>query len=106
MKGPRIYADFQNADAEGRLRLNCVGTTKDLARKNVVLQPGTILTLYSDDADEEGRSDDLLVTGVVEYSEAEQCWVARVDWRAIRHASELYPDHHGQHPLALPVGQR
>ncbi len=104
MKRPRIYADFQNADAEGRLRLNCVGTTKDLARKNVVLQPGTTLTLYSDDADEEGRSDDLQVTGVVEYSEAEQCWVARVDWHAIRHASESYPDHHGQHPPPVPVG--
>jgi hypothetical protein len=90
VKIPRVYADFQNADAEGRLRLNCVGTTKDLARKNVVLQPGTILTLYSDDADEEGRPDDLLVTGVVEYSEGEQCWVARVDWRAIRHASPSF----------------
>jgi hypothetical protein len=106
VKGPRVYADFQNADAEGRLRLNCVGTTKDLARKHVVLRPGTILTLYSDDADEKGTSDDLEVSGVVEYSEAEQCWVARVDWKAIRHASEMYPDRHGQDPPPVPVAQR
>ncbi len=84
MKEPRIYADFHNADAQGRLRLNCVGTTKDLARKQVALRPGVILTLYSDDADAEGNSDDLEVSGVVEYSQAEQCWVARVDWKRQR----------------------
>lgn len=92
MNRPRVYADFHNADAEGRLRLNCVGTTKDLARKQVLLRPGLLLTLYSDDADAEGNSDDLEVGGAVEYSEAEQCWVARVDWSAIRHASEVRPD--------------
>ena len=106
MKEPRIYADFHNADAEGRLRLNCVGTTKDLARKQVVLRPGVLLTLYSDDADEEGNSDDLEVSGVVEYSEAEQCWVARVDWDAIRHASELHPDSHNANRPQVPVVQR
>jgi len=106
VKEPRVYADFHNADAEGRLRLNCVGTTKDLARNHVVLRPGAILTLYSDDADEEGCSDDLEVSGVVEYSEAEQCWVARVDWNAIRHASELHPDGHNLHRPQVPVAQR
>jgi len=65
VKTPRIYADFQNADSQGRLRLNCIGTTKDLARENVVLQQGSVLTLYSDDADAEGNADDLEVTGVV-----------------------------------------
>jgi hypothetical protein len=91
---PRVYADFHNADAEGRLRLNCVGTTKDLARKQVVLRPGLLLTLYSDDAG-----------GVVEYSEAEQCWVARVDWSAIRHASELRPDDEHADGPQVPVLQ-
>lgn len=106
MSRPRVYADFHNADAEGRLRLNCVGTTKDLARKQVVLRPGLLLTLYSDDADADGNSDDLEVGGVVEYSEPEQCWVARVDWSAIRHASELRPDdEHADHPQ-VPVLQR
>jgi hypothetical protein len=105
VEGPRIYADFQNADAAGRLRLNCVGTTKDLARKHVVLRPGAILTLYSDDVDVEGNSDELEVSGVVEYSEAEQCWVARVDWNALRHASELHPEGHSQHQPQVNVAQ-
>ena len=103
MKQARIYADFHNADMEGRVRLNCVGTTKDLAREHVMLQPGVVLTLYSDDADAEGISDDLEVTGVVEYSEAEQCWVARVDWRAIRHASERHSDSDDSSQPKMPV---
>ena len=100
MKEPRIYADFHNADAEGRLRLNCVGTAKDLARKQVVLRPGVFLTLYLDDADDEGNSDDLEVNGVVEYSEAEQCWGLRVDWDAIRHASDYI------RTATTPIGRR
>ena len=103
MKESRIYADFHNADAEGRLRLNCAGTAKDLARQQVVLRPGVLLTLYSDDVDEEGNSDDLEVSGVVEYSEAEQCWVARVDWDHVQHASELHPDSHNANRPQIPV---
>lgn len=91
MNKPRIYADFHNADPQGRLRLNCVGTIEDLARQNVELQVGIILTLYSDDVDDEGQLDELHVEGVVSFSEEEQCWVAAIDWSAIRHASEGKP---------------
>ena len=91
MDTPRVYADLNNADPEGRLRLNCIGTIRDLARQQVRLLPGVVLTLYTDDTDAAGQPDDLQVTGVVEYSEQEQCWVARIDWSAIRHVSELRP---------------
>jgi len=50
---PRIYADFHNADARGRLRLNCIGTMKDLSKQQVSLREGLILTLYADDANAE-----------------------------------------------------
>jgi hypothetical protein len=89
VNGSRVFVDFHNADAEGRVRLNCIGTTKDLARQQVSLHEGLILTLYSDDADERGRTDDLEVSGVVEYSRSEGCWVARIDWSAIRHTSDI-----------------
>jgi hypothetical protein len=88
VSGSRIFVEFHNADAEGRVRLNCIGTTRDLARQQVSLHEGLILTLYSDDADDRGRPDDLEVSGVVEYSHDEGCWVARIDWSAIRHASD------------------
>jgi hypothetical protein len=71
MVKPRVYADFHNADAIGRLRLNCVGTMEDLARQGIALREGLPLTLYSDDLDAEGRLDELLADGVVSFSEEE-----------------------------------
>ena len=86
---PLVYVDFQNADRQGRLRLSCIGTTKDLAAQQVQLQKGLVLRLYSDDADVNGNPDDLLVDGVVEYSAEESCWVAKIDWDNIQHESDL-----------------
>jgi hypothetical protein len=75
MNRPRIFADFHNADAWGRLRLNCVGTVEDLARRKISLRAGQSLVLYSED---------LEVDGVVQYSQKENLWVAVIDWEAIR----------------------
>jgi hypothetical protein len=88
MVKPKVYADFHNADADGRLRLNCVGTVEDLARQGITLRKGMSLTFYSDDLDGEGRPDELRVDGVVSFSEEEHCWVAAIDWSAIHHASD------------------
>ena|SRR5439155_9181341 len=85
---PKVYADFHNADANGRLRLNCVGTIEDLAQQGITLRDGMPLTLYSDDLDAQGQLDEMLVEGVVSFSAEEHCWVAAIDWSAIRHASE------------------
>lgn len=87
MATPQIYADFHNADPQGRLRLNCIGTVEDLARHHLQLRAGMLLTLYSDDLDANGQLDELLVDGIVSFSEDEHCWVAAIDWSAIRHAS-------------------
>ncbi|MEW6348429.1 MAG: hypothetical protein AB1646_05170 [Thermodesulfobacteriota bacterium] len=75
MERPRIYADFHNADPEGRVRLNCVGTVQDLARAQVTLRDGLPVTL---------TSEDLEVEGEVQYSNEEHLWVAVIDWDAIR----------------------
>ncbi len=88
MVKPKIYADFHNADPQGRIRLSCIGTIEDLAQQQVELREGLILTLYSDDLDEKGQMDELLVDGVVSFSEEEHSWVAAIDWAAIHHASE------------------
>jgi hypothetical protein len=75
MNRPRIFADFHNADAQGRLRLNCLGTVEDLASQQVTLREGQWLTLYSEDLEVEGQ---------VTYSTEESLWVAVIDWAAIR----------------------
>lgn len=85
---PHIYADFQNADALGRIRLNCVGTVRDLAEQGIELREGTALSLYCDDADDDGNRDHLVAVGTATYSADERCWVAVVDWNAVAHESQ------------------
>lgn len=80
MKYPRIFADFHNADEQGRLRLNCVGTIEDLSRQNIKLEDGQLLALY----DEE-----LEVDGMVQYSQKESLWVAVIDWKQIRQVEHM-----------------
>ena len=75
MIAPSIFADFMNADPEGRVRLSCVGTIKDLARLGVRLVDGLRVTL----TDEELEADAEVV-----YSTDEHIWVAKIDWNAIR----------------------
>ena len=88
MAGPKIYADFQNLDDFYRLRLTSTGTLEDLKQSHIDLQEGLVLTFYTDDTDDLGQPDELYVEGAVHYDGDEQCWVATVDWSALRHASE------------------
>lgn len=88
MMYPRIYADFQNLDGANRLRLTCAGTRDDLTRQGIHLVDGMILTFCMDDADDHGRPDELRVEGTVTHDAGEGCWVAAVDWSAVRHASD------------------
>jgi hypothetical protein len=75
MNKPKVFADFHNTDARGRLRLNCIGTEEDMARQQIMLRNGVRLTLYSEE---------LEVEGVVEYSTDEHLWVVVIDWHAIK----------------------
>jgi hypothetical protein len=87
MSNPRIYADFHNADVQGRLRLNCVGTVEDLACQQIVLRDGLLLTLYSEELEVEGQ---------VQYSTEENLWVAVIDWDAIKEVKveSIVPEDH------------
>ena len=93
MSMAKLYADFQNLDDFNRLRLTCAGTLEDLANQGVELKEGMSLTFYTDDVDDQGQPDELLIEGTIHYNEDEQCWVASIDWSAIRHASEKQPQH-------------
>ena len=75
MNIPRVFADFHNADAKGRVRLNCAGTMADLESQKIVLRNGQSLIIYSEE---------LEVEGVVHYSEEEKLWTAVIDWDAIQ----------------------
>ena len=83
MNKPKVFTDFHNVDAKGRVRLNCVGTMTDLKRQKIVLRNGQSLIIYS-----EG----LEVTGVVHYSEEEHLWTAVIDWNAIQEVDPVVSD--------------
>ena len=51
---PRIFADFNNADRLGRLRLNCHGTKEDLEKLKLKLEENQRLGLYMDELECEG----------------------------------------------------
>ena len=76
----RVFADFHNADVQGRVRLNCTGTVADLQRQGIVLRDGQPLIIYSEE---------LEVEGIVHYSEEEKLWTAMIDWNAIREVDSV-----------------
>lgn len=78
MQKTKIFVDFHNADAKGRLRLNCTGTLKDLNCQKITLHNNQRLVFYSEE---------LEVDGIVRYSYEENLWVAVIDWNAIREVS-------------------
>jgi hypothetical protein len=75
MSRPTIYADFNNADSRGRLRLNCVGTVEDLSRQGVQLREGLPLTLHDEELEADGEA---------HFSADEQIWVAIINWGLVR----------------------
>lgn len=105
MAAPRIYADFQNLDDHNRLRLTCSGTLQDLERGGLQLREGLALTFYTDDADDQGQPDELRVDGVVHYDAESRCWVAAVDWNALRHASDG-DTRNGEQPADASLNKR
>jgi hypothetical protein len=85
---PKIYADFQKVDDDGRLMLTTVGTREDLERNHIELSEGLVLTFYTDDLDDKGNRDDLVISGKARYDHEAERWVAEVDWSLLKHASE------------------
>jgi hypothetical protein len=69
-----VYADFNNADPAGRVRLHVRGTVDDLKTFSIELCEGLELTL---------SDGELRVRGIVRFSTDEQIWVAEVNWNDI-----------------------
>jgi hypothetical protein len=76
MDKPTLYADFNNADPLGRLRLNCIGTVEDLSRQGIRLREGLHVLLHDEELEAEGET---------RFSPEEHIWVAVVNWQLVRH---------------------
>ena len=76
MELPRIFADFNNADSCGRLRLIFHRSAEDIERQKLNMISGLKVVIYD--------NDELSAIGEVVFSEEEQIWVARIDWSQIK----------------------
>ncbi|MBD1362905.1 hypothetical protein IDJ77_03705 [Mucilaginibacter sp. ZT4R22] len=70
-----IYVDFNNTDAEGRVRLITNGALRDIKEKGIILKDG--LEVLLDDRE------DFKVKGVVQHSVSENIWVAKFSWKEL-----------------------
>jgi hypothetical protein len=91
MSSHRIWVDFMKTDDLRRLVLTTLGTLADLRKHQIELREGLRLGVFGDDADDEGRPDNLLVDGTVRFDEGAGRWVLEIDWSAIRHESDVQP---------------
>ena len=87
----KIFADFHNADEQGRLRLTCLGTVENAARLGIRFHEGMTLVLSDEEVE---------VEGTVAWNAEKNRWVAAIDWDAIRNT--LHPETDGQGLMQFP----
>lgn len=75
MNSLRISVDFHNSDGIGRVRLNTVGSLRDLNNSGVVLKDGVNLVIYCDELEADAEAF---------YSHEEGIWTAKIDWNKVR----------------------
>lgn len=79
----KLFADFNNADFKGRIRLNTLGTISSLKYHGIELKDG--LNVLLDD------EDSLRVSGTVQFSKEENIWVAEISWDDIKQYGSSFP---------------
>lgn len=73
----KIFADFNNCDALNRVRLNTNGAKRDIQEGKIKLEKGMKVLLDDEDG--------LTICGVIDFSEIENVWVAKVEWDKHNH---------------------
>jgi len=74
-KIPKIFVDFGNADADGRVRLNTIGSLIDMRDNGIIMEEGLQLLL--------DNNEDLSTNGIAHFSKEEKIWVAIIDWDSL-----------------------
>lgn len=71
-----IFADFNCADRQGRLRLDVKGAIESISRSNIDLRKSGQEYIFSDG--------DVSAVGRVVWSEEESIWVGVIDWSEVQ----------------------
>lgn len=87
MNQPRVYIDFHAEFGPDLYSLGCRGTIDDLRRYEIEATEGTSLSVYSDDIDKNGRTDNLIAEGVVR-NDPKLGLVLYIDPATVRHESD------------------
>jgi hypothetical protein len=72
---PTIYADFHNADKDGFVRMNSIGTIEDLSRHGVVLKDGLKVRI---------SDGELAADAVIRAPGKEGVWRAEINWPEVK----------------------
>ncbi len=72
----KIFVDFNNADSNGRIRLNTNGTLSDIEKYKIELLEGREILIFDDDEFE--------AIGVLKFSPEENIWLAELDWENLK----------------------
>ncbi|RJQ24596.1 hypothetical protein C4577_07440 [Candidatus Parcubacteria bacterium] len=84
-----VYADFNNLDEKPNwIRLNCLGTIRDMKSWRIIPEEGRPITFYTDDMDDDKNTDNILIEGKFHYNSKSKQWVAILDWDTLRHESD------------------
>jgi hypothetical protein len=94
MKRPRFYVDFNEMVTDNVVLLSQTDTKRDASGAMIELREGLNVDVYSDDLDEHGNPDALIVSGTVERNDradwlSRAKWCCRIDSDGIRHQSDL-----------------
>lgn len=81
---------YPYAGPGGRNYFKQIGTTQDVMLNDIKLEEGLRLGFYCEDADDEGRPDELIFEGTVHFDSEKQQWYVIVDEESYRHASDLH----------------
>ena len=84
----RVWVDLNEWDHVERSVPLPRNSIEALKRQGIAVREGLVLHLYSDDLDDNGQRDDLIVDGVAHYDRERECWLAG-SLGPIRNASEL-----------------
>ena len=91
---PRLYVDFNELLAPDLVLLSQHDTKRDTNGNMVHLHEGLAVSIFSDDADANGKPDNLVASGIVERNSNEGWakhvkWCCRISAEGIRHESDL-----------------
>ncbi|MFZ1085682.1 MAG: hypothetical protein WAN35_12015 [Terracidiphilus sp.] len=82
----RIYL-YPYAGPGGRNYVKQLGTLQDIEKLHITFEENLVLHFYCDDADDSGKTDDLIFEGTAHFDLDRRSWYILIDEDSYRHTS-------------------